>query len=107
MPWVATSLAVGIATLFTLAVARYTIAVIYWLPRRLRWQRAMKGLCPSCGYNLTGNTTGICSECGQIIHSATGQPPRTPFLATERQPWWVWASVGAAMIAAAIVRNTI
>jgi len=24
-------------------------------------------LCGSCGYNLTGNTTGICPECGQPV----------------------------------------
>lgn len=23
-------------------------------------------LCPHCGYNLTGNTTGKCSECGKF-----------------------------------------
>lgn len=29
-----------------------------------RYRRRRKGLCIKCGYNLTGNTTGICSECG-------------------------------------------
>ena len=28
-----------------------------------------KGLCPSCLYNLTGNTSGLCPECGAIIRS--------------------------------------
>ena len=23
--------------------------------------------CPTCGYNLTGNTSGICPECGQPV----------------------------------------
>ena len=31
------------------------------LRRRLRLKR---GLCLNCGYNLTGNTSGICPECG-------------------------------------------
>lgn len=31
-----------------------------WLKRR----RAKHGLCLECGYNLTGNVTGVCSECG-------------------------------------------
>jgi hypothetical protein len=22
--------------------------------------------CPSCGYDLTGNTTGVCPECGVV-----------------------------------------
>lgn len=35
-----------------------TMAFWYWsrLPR--------PGYCIKCGYNLTGNTSGICSECG-------------------------------------------
>ncbi|UCG17191.1 MAG: hypothetical protein JSV19_04005 [Phycisphaerales bacterium] len=30
-----------------------------------RWRRLRKGWCVKCGYNLTGNVTGICPECGQ------------------------------------------
>jgi hypothetical protein len=33
-------------------------------------RRAARGLCPSCGYDLTGNTSGVCPECGQ-----TASPP--------------------------------
>jgi hypothetical protein len=29
-----------------------------------RHLRRRRGLCPHCCYNLTGNTTGICPECG-------------------------------------------
>ena len=29
-----------------------------------RWRRRRRGLCVNCGYNLTGNVTGVCSECG-------------------------------------------
>ena len=25
------------------------------------------GVCPGCGYNLTGNVSGVCSECGRPI----------------------------------------
>src|ERR1051325_555774 len=31
---------------------------------RLDRRRARPGHCPKCGYNLTGNVTGVCSECG-------------------------------------------
>ena len=31
------------------------------LRRALRLRR---GLCPACGYDLTGNTSGVCPECG-------------------------------------------
>lgn len=30
-----------------------------------RWRRRRRNLCIHCGYNLTGNTTGRCSECGR------------------------------------------
>ena len=32
-----------------------------------RWRRRRKGLCENCGYNLTGNESGICPECGTKI----------------------------------------
>jgi hypothetical protein len=32
-----------------------------------RWRRKKKGQCLKCGYNLTGNVTGVCSECGMKI----------------------------------------
>ena len=27
----------------------------------------MKGYCSACGYNLTGNTSGVCPECGTKV----------------------------------------
>ena len=37
---------------------------------RYRRRHAMlPGLCQRCGYNLTGNTSGVCSECGAPIAS--------------------------------------
>lgn len=39
--------------------------------RALRWLRARRvngtGECPRCAYNLTGNISGICPECGTAI----------------------------------------
>ena len=29
-----------------------------------RYYRRRKGLCLNCGYNLTGNVSGVCPECG-------------------------------------------
>jgi hypothetical protein len=34
--------------------------------RRHRFQGT--GLCPACGYDLTGNASGVCPECGGIGH---------------------------------------
>jgi len=36
-----------------------------WLWRRDRSSRIRPGCCLRCGYNLTGNTSGVCSECGE------------------------------------------
>jgi hypothetical protein len=35
----------------------------------LREELRAAGRCPGCGYDLTGNLTGVCPECG---HSAAG-----------------------------------
>jgi hypothetical protein len=32
-----------------------------------RWRRRRKGLCTACGYDLTGNVSGVCPECGSDI----------------------------------------
>ncbi len=32
-----------------------------------RHRRRKRGLCLKCGYNLTGNTSGVCPECGAKI----------------------------------------
>ena len=41
-----------------------TIALIRGPVRRSRRRR--KGLCPDCAYDLTGNESGVCPECGQM-----------------------------------------
>ena len=46
-------------------------AVVAWrlLERRrtLRSRRRSKGLCTECGYDLTGNVSGKCPECGTLV----------------------------------------
>lgn len=46
------------------------------LTRRL--DRLLQGLCPACGYNLAGNTSGACPECGTPIGKAFPAHPRVP-----------------------------
>ncbi len=48
---------------FILFATYPTIAVIRGPFRR--WRRRRQGLCAQCGYNLTGNVTGVCPECGE------------------------------------------
>jgi hypothetical protein len=28
-------------------------------------RRQLHGQCPQCGYDLTGNVSGVCPECGE------------------------------------------
>jgi hypothetical protein len=30
-----------------------------------KWRRFVPGHCQKCGYNLTGNVSGVCPECGE------------------------------------------
>jgi len=39
-----------------------------------RTSRLVGGICLRCGYDLTGNVTGRCSECGTEIARRTGEP---------------------------------
>ena len=34
--------------------------------------RNRRGLCPVCGYNLTGNTSGLCPECRRAVARKAG-----------------------------------
>jgi hypothetical protein len=36
-----------------------------------RRRRRTRGQCPGCGYDLTGNMSGLCPECGKAIAKAT------------------------------------
>jgi hypothetical protein len=53
---------------FWAIVVLTSLAPICWL---LKWRRDRShfgaGRCTSCGYNLTGNTSGICPECGTPV----------------------------------------
>lgn len=53
-------------TVFDLGVTVLVIAVPSWWVR-LTARRHPPGHCKKCGYNLKGNVSGICSECGTPI----------------------------------------
>lgn len=46
--------------------AAYPILAFIRGPAR-RYRRRKRGLCIKCGYNLTGNVSGVCSECGTMV----------------------------------------
>ena len=41
------------------------ISVAVW--RIIVRKRELKGRCRKCGYNLTGNVSGVCPECGTEV----------------------------------------
>jgi hypothetical protein len=50
----------------SLASGTLAMPLMFQLIRRhARWRRKRLGLCPSCAYDLTGNVSGVCPECGQ------------------------------------------
>ena len=51
------------ALAFILAVLRAA------LPNPQKTDNGRTRFCPACGYDLTGNTSGVCPECGRKIGS--------------------------------------
>jgi 4-amino-4-deoxy-L-arabinose transferase-like glycosyltransferase len=61
---------------WTVAVPHWLFCIIFlalpalWLRRHRRERRQIADGCRSCGYNLTGNVSGVCPECGKPIGNA-------------------------------------
>jgi hypothetical protein len=49
------------------ACAAASASLLWWRDRRVA-----AGHCPRCGYNLTGNVSGVCPECGTPATRAGG-----------------------------------
>jgi predicted RNA-binding Zn-ribbon protein involved in translation (DUF1610 family) len=49
-----------------LVIVAAPTARLIWLDRR----RPRPGHCKSCGYNLTGTVSGVCSECGVVVSAS-------------------------------------
>jgi hypothetical protein len=48
-------------------LAVYPVLAFVRSPARRRRQRRQNGLCLACGYDLTGNVSGVCPECGTEV----------------------------------------
>jgi hypothetical protein len=53
----------GVLVVFVLVAL--ILPLVVSLPLRVR---RPEGLCRHCGFNLTGNTSGVCPECGTSVH---------------------------------------
>jgi hypothetical protein len=57
LPYVA-----GVGSLVVLGVFLFTLVKLC-----REWRRKPPGLCEKCGYDLTGNVSGVCPECGRSV----------------------------------------
>ena len=65
----------GIRTPDWAIVLLCAVLPITWMATRRRASRCSTAQrCLSCGYNLTGNTSGICPECGRPVPKKTEAP---------------------------------
>ena len=53
----------------TLLALPVPLCLTTWWRRRLAQQRIHAGQCAVCGYNMTGNVSGVCPECGTPRHA--------------------------------------
>jgi len=64
---------------FWLIASALILLPLVWAIIRLRaWRRGRLGRCPSCGYNLTGNISGVCPECGATFKASQTQQSVQP-----------------------------
>lgn len=60
----------GFAILLGIIFGLPVFFIVMWRKKRREARvefRRKNGICVNCGYDLRGNTTGICPECGQPI----------------------------------------
>ena len=53
-----------------MVVPFWVVLLILGIPTAFLWyrdRRPPKGHCQGCGYNLTGNVSGVCPECGEGV----------------------------------------
>ena len=49
---------------FASPILGFLTALVWFRKRNHDFAKYQRGHCQSCGYDLTGNQSGICSECG-------------------------------------------
>ena len=77
----ASFIAIAIAVYFSVWGIRNWLHVWFrWLPYYERQQRRAKGFCATCGYDLKGNVSGVCPECGAPVKSEPERPPDSMWL---------------------------
>ena len=60
----------GIYTSRMVGIPLWAVFLVAVIPSSIGWRRYRRpppGRCQKCGYDLTGNVTGVCPECGTEI----------------------------------------
>jgi hypothetical protein len=52
------------------------LPAIWTVRKATRLRRAIRNCCTACGYNLRGNTSGICPECGAPVYQSVKATPK-------------------------------
>lgn len=80
--------------LWILVIVLLTYPVVAFVRGPLRiYRRSKCNQCLQCGYDLTGNTSGVCPECGEQLVPKGAQNARTPKMRTPRRvrlTVWNW-----------------
>jgi hypothetical protein len=66
--------AVTVPLWFPFAVLAAYPAIAFIRGPARRWRRRKRGLCVKCAYDLTGNVSGVCPECGKPIDDEEAVP---------------------------------
>jgi hypothetical protein len=69
--WATHSVWVVTVPLDVLFILTALLPLGWFLRQVMRHRRKVSGLCHACGYNLTGNRSGVCPECGAAAPSPT------------------------------------
>jgi hypothetical protein len=56
--------------LWTLTLLTFAPPLAVWLKAAVHRRRERRGQCPTCEYDLAGNVSGVCPECGMVVASA-------------------------------------
>lgn len=73
-PFIESNTYVPIWSLLLLSLPACAVALRREFGLRRIQSRLARGLCGRCGYSLTGNTSGVCPECGERRDAPTGTP---------------------------------
>ncbi|MCC6359139.1 MAG: hypothetical protein IT450_10360 [Phycisphaerales bacterium] len=72
----------SIAPAHVIVIPLWLLFVLFGAPAAWIWRRDCRrikpGRCPNCGYDLTGNVSGTCPECGRAVASKPAPAQAAP-----------------------------